>query len=243
MLDFVSAVVCGALLNCADQPCRPFRYEGVNHTICSFDSREVQVRTLLRDEKGRAYGRLSAAAQAFDTEPLMLMNGGMYHEDLSAVGLYVEESKKLKSLSTRDGRGNFHLLPNGVFWVRGKTVGVTETKAFARSGKSVDYATQSGPMLVIDGELHPRFLPKSDSLKIRNGVGVSKDGKRLHFAISHQLINFWTFGRLFQKELKTPNALFLDGTVSVIRSSQQSTFGWRAIGPIIGVYPATETAK
>ena len=36
----------------------------------------------------------------------------------------------------------------------------------------VDPATQSGPMLVIDGRLHSRFDRSSTSLKARTGVGV-----------------------------------------------------------------------
>jgi uncharacterized protein YigE (DUF2233 family) len=31
-------------------------------------------------------------------------------------------------------------------------------------------------MLVIGGKLHPKLLPDSDSLYVRNGVGVSEDG-------------------------------------------------------------------
>ncbi|MGI9354246.1 MAG: phosphodiester glycosidase family protein [Rhizobiaceae bacterium] len=161
----------------------------------------------------------------------------MYHADLSPVGLYIEAGKQTQKLSTKDGSGNFHLLPNGVFWMKDETIAVTETGSFARREITPDHATQSGPMLVIDGELHPRFLKDSNSLKTRNGVGVSKDGKMLHFAISRDQINFWNFGKLFQEKLKTQNALFLDGTVSAIEADGFSQSSWRAIGPIIGVFP------
>ena len=104
--------------------------------------------------------------------------------------------------------------------------GVTETLAYrADPPDGVAYATQSGPMLVIDGALHPRFLPGSDSLKVRNGVGVSADG-RVHFAISEGRVRFHDFGTLFRDVLDAPDALFLDGTISAFQAGprRRATF-------------------
>lgn len=212
-------------------------WRGVDHTICSFAVAEVTVRTHWKDADGKIYGHPSRLSDA-DGRLLMAMNGGMYHDDLGPVGLYVEEGKQKKALSTKGGYGNFHLLPNGVFWVRNGKAGVTETGAYRKrvAGKMPDFATQSGPMLVIDGKRHPRFLKNSDSRKIRNGVGVSNDGKRLHIAISHGTVTFWDFGDLFKDRLQAHNALFLDGTVSTIRAEGLSRGSWRAVGPLIGVY-------
>ncbi|MEM1040775.1 MAG: phosphodiester glycosidase family protein [Pseudomonadota bacterium] len=177
----------------------------------------------------------------------MLMNGGMYHSDLGPVGLYIEKGKQIKSISTKGGWGNFHLLPNGVFWMKNGQVGVSETKAYLKTRtkkeRRPDFATQSGPMLVIGGKLHPRFLKNSDSLKIRNGVGVSADGKTIHFAISRQAVTFHAFGTLFKDALKTPNALYLDGTVSAIRAGSISQGGWRALGPMISVTKRASAAS
>lgn len=200
---------------------------------------QVSLRLFHSDFVGKPYRRLSALSSSLKTKkikPLMLMNGGMYHSDLAPVGLYIEKRKQVQKLSTKGGWGNFHLLPNGVFWINGNQAHVSETKSFQRRGIVPDFATQSGPMLVINGKLHPRFLKASDSVKIRNGVGVSADGKTIYFAISHSTINFWDFGTLFQKELKTPNALFLDGTVSALSAPGVSRGGWRELGPMIGVF-------
>ncbi|MDD9908390.1 MAG: phosphodiester glycosidase family protein [Ahrensia sp.] len=238
MWEFLLTLLCGFLGICREPThCRDIQYAQVEHIVCSFRADEVSVRVHLNDETGRPYARLSSLKGVLSTDPLMLMNGGMYHDDLSPVGLYVEAGEKAQSLSTKDGWGNFHLLPNGVFWVKNGRASVTETRAFARRKIRPDMATQSGPMLVIDGKLHPRFLKDSDSLKIRNGVGVSKDGSMLHFAISRRPINFWNFGHLFQRELKAHNALFLDGTVSSIQADGFSQSGWKSIGPIISVLP------
>ncbi len=173
---------------------------------------------------------------ALKSDPILLMNGGMYHDDLAPVGLYVEAKNRTQKISTKGGRGNFHLLPNGVFWSKDGKLGVTETKSFLKRKIIPDFATQSGPMLVINGKLHPRFLRNSDSAKIRNGVGVSADGRWVHFAISEGFVNFWTFGTLFRDVLEAPNALFLDGTISAIDAEGYRKGGWRDLGPIIGVF-------
>lgn len=233
----LTVIICSLFGGCQDEAnCRLLVWQKVTHTICSYDTSKVDMRLFLKDASGKPYRRLDNLEKALPDKPVMLMNGGMYHTDLDAVGLYVEDRKEHQKVSTKGGWGNFHLLPNGVFWGKGGKFSVTETKTFIKQNPKPDFATQSGPMLVINGKLHPRFLKNSDSRKIRNGVGVSKDGKRLHFAISHQGISFWNFGTLFSDELKTHNALFLDGTVSALRSDGFTQGGWRSLGPMIAVF-------
>ena len=236
MLDLFALLACGLAQVCEKQDCDVLSYRGIENVVCVFRQTDVETRTHHLASNGEAYGYLSTLEQNLAKPALMLMNGGMYHEGLDPVGLYVESGRLVQKISTKGGRGNFHLLPNGVFWIKDGKARVTETKAFRRQSPKPDYATQSGPMLVINGALHPRFLEHSDSLKIRNGAGVSKDGKTLVFAISTEPVNFWTFGKLFQDYLDSHNALFLDGTVSTIRTPQYRISGWRQVGPMIGVY-------
>jgi uncharacterized protein YigE (DUF2233 family) len=91
-------------------------------------------------------------------------------------------------------------------------------------------------MLVIDGDLHPRFLVDSDSRYVRNGVGVSADGHTAWFAISDRSVTFHEFGRLFRDGLKARNALYFDGSISRLYAPQvrRNDFGW-SMGPIIGL--------
>ncbi len=236
IVSFLLSLVCGVFGFCSGDSCKEMVHAEVAHVVCRYSVDEISVELFLNDEQDQPYARLARLAGKLDRQPLMLMNGGMYHEDLRAVGLYVERGQERQKISTKDGWGNFHLLPNGVFWIRDGKVGVTETGKFIKRGLKPEFATQSGPMLVIDGKLHPRFLVDSDSRKIRNGVGVSKDGKELYFAISRQPVTFWEFGKLFQTQLNTPNALYLDGTVSSIQTSGYRLGGWRELGPIIGVF-------
>ena len=136
---------------------------------------------------------------------------------------------------TVEGPGNFGLLPNGVFCVADRFA-VIESRAFAAAPPQCRFATQSGPMLVIDGALHPRFLPESDSTYIRNGVGISADGDTAWFVISDKAVNFHRFARFFRDALGAPNALYLDGSVSrlVVPGEGRADFGL-PMGPIIGL--------
>lgn len=236
MWEILAAFMCSVFGWCADGPCRDVSFKGETHIVCSFDTAKVDIRLFLQDQQGKPFRSLRNVENTLRSSPSLLMNGGMYHDDLGAVGLYVSGGREQKTISTKDGWGNFHLLPNGVFYGKNGNFGVLETKTYLKRRIKPDFATQSGPMLVINGKLHPRFLKDSDSRKIRNGVGLSKDGKRIHFAISKRAVTFWQFGQLFQQELKTHNALFLDGTVSALKAGSMTQGGWRDLGPIIGVF-------
>jgi uncharacterized protein YigE (DUF2233 family) len=166
------------------------------------------------------------------------MNAGMYHDGLGPVGLFVEDGRQETPLNRADGEGNFFLKPNGVFFVRKDgSAGVMETTAYAAAHPEGDpdiaHATQSGPMLVIDGKVHPRFEPDGASRFIRNGVGVRGDGTVV-LAISRQPVSLGSFARLFKDELACPNALFLDGAISTLSDGERILVGGKdPVGPIL----------
>ncbi len=238
MFEFISIVYCLVYGQCTSPPCFEETVNASRYTICRVDLEKLRLGLFLNDDQGKPYGSLRAFRGSIMGKGKSLrfaMNGGMYHRDYSPVGLYVENGVEQKQISTKGGYGNFHLLPNGVFFFDVHGAGVMETKQYLASGKKPKFATQSGPMLVIDGKLHPRFLKHSDSFKIRNGVGVKDGGKVVLFAISHSPVRFWDFGELFQLHLKTPNALFLDGSISSLLSDEQNRGTYLPAGPIIGV--------
>ena len=146
------------------------------------------------------------------------MNAGMYNENYAPIGYTVIEGKELKSLNTKEGGGNFHLLPNGVmWWDQAGNVQITESNALNEQLNNGDvqpwYATQSGPMLVINDEIHPKFNPDSSSIKLRNGAGVCRDGS-IQLVNSDEPVTFYQFAELFKDELGCSNALFLDGGIA-----------------------------
>lgn len=221
--------------------CRDTEFDGASYTVCDVTLGE-DLRLFLNGPEG-AYGSFSAVDTVLEAEGKALvfaMNAGMYHSDLSAVGLYVENGVQGHRLITADGPGNFGLLPNGVFCV-GDTLRVIESRAFKAESPDCRFATQSGPMLVIGGQLHPRFLATSDSYNYRNGVGVSPDGSHAYFAISNDQVNFHAFARLFRDSLGVKDALFLDGSISRLYAPalDRHDAGF-PMGPIVGVVEAKE---
>jgi uncharacterized protein YigE (DUF2233 family) len=159
----------------------------------------------------------------------------MFEADLSPVGLYVEDGKRERGADTREGASNFHLKPNGIFWVGGGAAGVMETSRYLADPPPARFATQSGPMLVIDGRIHPKILPTGTSEKIRNGVCV-REGTTAIFAISAAPVTFYAFALLFRDALRCADALFLDGSVSSLYTPELGRDDELSpLGPIIGV--------
>ena len=215
--------------------CRDASFEGAAYTLCEV-TRAEDLRLFHSGPDG-AYGSFRNVDAALGAEGKALafaMNAGMYHRDLAPVGLYVEDGVEVSRLVTRDGPGNFGLLPNGVFCID-ETFRVIESRTFKSDRPDCRFATQSGPMLVIGGELRPKLLPDSDSLYIRNGVGVSADGQRAVFAISNDAVNFHAFARLFRDELGLPDALYFDGNISRLYAPSLGRHdGGFPMGPIVG---------
>lgn len=162
------------------------------------------------------YGSLARLKKELDNREEVLtlaMNGGMYLKDRSPQGLYIEKGLMKSALDTLGkGYGNFYLQPNGIFYIaKNKSVGITTTKNFMVT-PDITYATQSGPMLLIDGDMHPAFNEGSSNVHIRNAVGILPNGNPL-FVISTEKLNFYDLACYF-KEKGCKNALYLDGFVS-----------------------------
>ena len=234
----------------ADQgppPCQPVVFEETPLTHCTADPRRHRTITVLGREDGDPYRSLKAMA---DDRPgdapavAFAMNGGMFDEDGRPVGYYVSSRRRLTVLNQNEGPGNFHLKPNGVFFGSGEEWRVLDSETFAAEvTQRPEFATQSGPMLVIEGELHEAFEPDGESVRIRNGVGVD-DAGRAHFVISEEPVSFGKFARYFRDVAKTPNALFLDGSVSALWDPANNRMDARGpLGPLIVVEKRARAAQ
>ena len=223
--------------------CENVTYADNTYSICTVDMTTETLRLFLNDDAGETYGHFSILNRALgkDGEKLdFAMNAGMYHDDRSPVGHHVENGEEIMRVIPNAGPGNFGLLPNGILCLRNGQADVIETLLYIDEKPDCTYATQSGPMLVIDGELHPRFLPDGTSRYIRNGVGTSADGKHAVFVISNNTVTFHEFGSLFRDHLNLPQALFFDGNISRLYAPSigRSDVGFR-LGPIIGTVVPT----
>lgn len=221
-------------------PCEPVTHEGARYTVCRIDLRRFRLELFLNGRSGEPYGSLTNLVRAPEGRGLvMAMNAGMYQADLKPVGLYVADGRTLKEANQAPGPGNFHMKPNGVFYVDRGRAGVAETAAYLKRRLKPSLATQSGPMLLIDGQLHPKFSADGESKKIRNGVGVGADPQVATFAISDELVSFGAFARLFRDALGARNALYLDGSVSALFAPGigRDDLSFRPLGPILGALP------
>ena len=222
----------------ADAPsaCRAVTFEEVPLTHCIADPAQHRIALVNAPKGGLPYGSLPAYAETVDAAAIAFaMNGGMYGDDLKAIGYYVEGGERLSLLNREDGEGNFFMKPNGVFFGSGGSWRVLGSNTFFNTvGDRPEFGTQSGPLLVVDGKLHPAIQDNGPSRAIRNGVGVDARGLA-HFVISDAPISFGQLARYFRDEVKTPNALYLDGQVSALWDPARGRLDKARNGPIIVV--------
>lgn len=224
----------------AQGTCETRQFEGKGFAVCTVPAaQEPGLGLWLNGPDGKPFGDFNSIRRNLPQGDALAfaMNAGMYHADYSPVGLLVQDGTEQHPIVTAASQGNFGMLPNGVFCAGGdRPFQVIESRAFAAAAPHCRIATQSGPMLVIDGELHPRFLVDSDSRYIRNGVGTSTDGQVAWFVISNRAVTFHEFGRFFRDELGVRDALYFDGSISRLYAPElaRADFG-RRMGPIIGL--------
>jgi len=189
-----------------------------------------------KDASGNRYGSLGnlKSAVAKDGKTLLFaMNGGMYKTDHSPQGLYFENYKAISPIDTASGSGNFYLKPNGIFYIDSNNIPhICITPDFKAT--KIKYATQSGPMLLVNGTIHPAFKEGSANVQVRNGVGILPNGKAI-FAMSREKVNFHDFAMYFKSQ-GCKNALYLDGFVSRTYCPEQNiTQTDGDFGVIIGI--------
>jgi uncharacterized protein YigE (DUF2233 family) len=161
----------------------------------------------------------------------------MYRPDLSPVGLFVADERELVPLNRHTGSGNFSQQPNGVFLLDGHGARVLTTDEYGQEKPKPLLATQSGPMLVHQGELttSPVMNANSQSRRIRNGVCAPSPNTAV-FVISESPVTFHEFAVYFRESLGCSEALYLDGSISSLYAPRLARADdWFNMGPIIGV--------
>jgi uncharacterized protein YigE (DUF2233 family) len=209
-------------------------------TVCRVDLVHEQLQLFWRDDTGQPYGGFSALHDALAKRGKTLefaMNGGMYQPDLSPVGLFVAEERQLVPLNRHTGSGNFSQQPNGVFLLGRGGARVLTTDEYSQEKPQPILATQSGPMLVHQGELttSPVMNPASQSRRIRNGVCAPSPNSAV-FVISESPVTFHEFAMYFRESLGCSEALYLDGSISSLYAPRLGRADhWSTMGPIIAV--------
>jgi uncharacterized protein YigE (DUF2233 family) len=185
------------------------------YIVLRVDLRAALVKVLWKNRAGVPYGSLDKAYRQVGGDLLALTNAGIYSGDHTPEGLHVEGGETLSPLNLNGGEGNFYSKPNGVFYVADGGAGIVESEKFnSLSGRAgVREATQSGPLLVIDGEVNRDLKPDSQSLYVRNGIGVKSPGE-VYVVISEGEVSLYDFASVFKEQLHCREALYLDGCVS-----------------------------
>lgn len=215
MKQFTNSILCLFLLiiSCTSSAQKIEDNRFVSHIV---DLQKQTLKFYYQNEDGINFGNFKTLKQKLsqqNQELVFAMNGGMYLKDGSPQGLFIENGITTKQIdTTKEAYGNFYLQPNGIFYLTKDHKGFISKTTDFKSNSNITFATQSGPMLVIDGEIHPVFVKGSKNLHIRNGVGILPNGTLL-FAMSKDLITLYDFAEFF-KSLGCQNALYLDGFVS-----------------------------
>ncbi|MEY4484526.1 MAG: hypothetical protein RL693_1978 [Verrucomicrobiota bacterium] len=211
---------------------------GKRVTVCRVKILKEKLQLFLQDDKGQPLKSFTGINNWLAPQGKKLtfaMNAGMYHGNLSPVGLFVSEGKPYTELNTANAEGNFFLKPNGVFLITSSGAQVIETSEYPKVKEPIILATQSGPMLMRKGVIHPAFNQSGTSRLYRNGVGVPSPDIAI-FAISEEPVNFYEFTTMFRDLLQCPDALFFDGTVSSLFSTHLNRNDKKMdLGPIIGI--------
>ena len=198
-----------------------FTFKGVSYYVFVADLDTYDIKLHWKDTKGKIYGNMGNLLHSGvfrDNPPAMITNGGMFNSDISPEGLLVENGNVKAPLNlSKPNNENFYLKPNGIFYIAKDGTAHIDTsyEGFDALTPKLDQATQSGPMLVINGKIHDKFARASTNKKIRSGVGLITD-KKVVFVISQTEVNFYDFALLFNDIYNCQNALFLDGAISLM---------------------------
>ena len=234
----LAVLLCVAPALAAALQCSQIKNGETPATICRVDLRTDHLQLFLYDGAGMPYKSLRRLAESLRGQPEELgfaMNAGMFREDYSPLGLLVMNGRQIHRINLATGFGNFYMKPNGVFVLTTVGAEIVESSRYATVDDPVILATQSGPMLVTGGVIHPGLNPDGTSRNIRNGIGVV-NANEVVFAISDAPVTFYEFALLFRDRLKCPDALYLDGSVSSLFVRSLGRDDERAsLGPIIGV--------
>lgn len=216
---------------------RQFEYKGTRLTVITADLRTVQLKMFWKNPAGKVFSSLENLEKYVKQNGLTLlasMNAGIFDTTQTPLGLHVERGRVLHPLKTRrSGYGNFYLQPNGVFYLDKSGANILETLEYQRLSPTAFEATQSGPMLVQNNQIHSAFQKNSLNRLPRNAIGVQSKNT-VHLVISDDWINFYDFASFMRDVLKCPNALYLDGSISAMRIPN-SREGYGEFGGMIGI--------
>ncbi|MCF6284473.1 MAG: phosphodiester glycosidase family protein [Candidatus Hydrogenedentes bacterium] len=192
-------------------------FRDIPFTVAWVDLDQAKLELFWKDPDGQPFTNFAKLETWLGTQGKTLVvatNSGIYAEDRTPLGLHIAQGEELRKLNPhKGGKSNFALKPNGVFYIDASGAHIRMTEDYAAAPPKPTLAVQSGPLLVINGALHPKFNQDSTSIHFRNGIGIASP-RRIAIVIANLPVNFHTFASFFKEQLGCPNALYLDGSLS-----------------------------
>ena len=210
-------------------------FENARFDVIWVDLQKADLRLLYADASGKPLQTFAAAQAAVGGKAVALTNAGIFEPGQKPTGLLISDGQQRAPVNLQTGDGNFYLVPNGIFYLDATGAHVTETHRFpSPPPPGITQATQSGPLLLWGGRIHPGLLPGSPNALIRSGVGVSASN-RVALVVSRDKVTFYTLALFFRDVLECNNALYLDGTISQLYAPPLNRVDPRRSGPFAGI--------
>ena len=153
------------------------------------------------------------------TNLVVATNGGIFDKKFNSLGLLIENGKVIKPLNLKNGKGNFYLKPNGVFFINNSKANIFSSDEFSKLAIEPSFAIQSGPLLIQNSKINSSFLPDSKSKFIRNAIGINYKSEII-LIITKEKVSLYNFAKHLKENLKCKNALYLDGGISGFYSTK-----------------------
>ena len=222
-----------------------FTFHNVRYGVYRADPAKLTLHW--KNAKGTAYAGLGTLRRSLEAEGkrvIFLTNAGIYSENDTPAGLWVENGQTLVPLNTRNGKGNFHVQPNGVFYIENGRAHIKTTATYLQRPLDLgaDYSVHSATKY-LDGQINHRFNQTHSSPHKRNAVCTTGDGG-LYFILSEnygfdgEWPSLYRFAAALQ-HIGCTQALYLDGTLSAwYIPTVSSTFHWTHL---VGIIAITDT--
>ncbi|WP_224363375.1 phosphodiester glycosidase family protein [Hyalangium versicolor] len=193
---------------------RTVRFQDESFHVVTVDLKRASVRLIRQDEQGHALETFEALEKWLSKQGESLLaatNAGIFEPGLVPTGVFVQDGRELAPINPKTGQGNFFWKPNGVFLLGSEGARIVDASQY-RGDSKPRQATQSGPLLLLAGQMHPGFKD-SKGTATRSGVGV-ENPQRIHIVLSAAPVRLETFAELFRTQLGCSDALYLDGNIS-----------------------------
>ena len=93
--------------------CVEQRFEQAGFIVCAAPRGRIEIRSGMR-----SFAALQTRLGRRTNSIAFAVNGGMFDDAGAPIGLMIEDQREVQRINRREGGGNFHLMPNGVFLVR-----------------------------------------------------------------------------------------------------------------------------